>query len=208
MTKRFLWTIVGAVLCAGASTMTAADAPDEWVCNTDTQQGTCDINKPIVVRKSRPRAEDEVRHLVKKARFLIDYKGSGIHYTVRLLSKHWLLGFKGATFEWKPVLDNENNPVLMPDYVCKDLSKSSAKVMKSGKFSETGEFTPPNFSHFTTVDAIPLHPYDDGQGEQKHHWLIFPIGDTVTNENRDYCLMIPPEAADGGSHDGAVHGDS
>lgn len=202
MARRFLWTIVGAALCAGAGTMALADAPDDWVCNLETKaktkQHACDT--AIAVRESRPKTDNEVRHLVREARFRINYDGSSV-YSVKLLSKHWLLGFKDTKLRWHERLDNENNVVLMPDAVCQDLSDNAAKLLTAGKF------TPPDFSYFVTTQGVPIHFKGNGLDVQVHDWLIYPIGDSPNGE-RDYCLMIPPDGADGGSHDGAVHGDS
>jgi hypothetical protein len=200
MTKRHLWTIVGGCLCFAAGLSGCrADAPDDWVCNTVTKKGTCD--KEIVVQGSRPKGDDEVRHLVKQAKFRINYDGST--YKAQLTSKEWLPGFKDVTFEWKEVLDADNKQKLITEAQCKAFENAAGFATLFAR----RVFAAPDYSRFVTKDAVPIHVTDDGQDIQKHDWLIYPIGDTATADKHSYCLMIPSTEASGGSHDGAVHGE-
>lgn len=187
MTKRYLWTIVGAALCVGASPTgaLAANAPQDWVCNKVGNKGECDN---ITLQGSRPKKDDEVRHLVWKATFKLWQDGA--KYFPEFTSREWLVGFTKAELEWK--LNEENGqPVLMKDAACTALEDASARPLA----------TPP-YSHFATKYPIELHLGKEGM----HDWLIYPIGDKFVGQNgHSYCVIVRP--ADGGSHDGAVHGE-
>lgn len=200
MRKRRVWMIVSGCLCFAAGLSGCrADAPDDWVCNTDTKKGTCD--KEIDIQGSRPKGDDEVRHLVKHAKFRINYDGT--QYSVQLTSKEWLLGFKGAILEWKKVPDANGKPKLITEAQCKALENAGGfATLYAGRV-----FTAPDYSRFVTKDAIPIHVTEDGEDVQKHDWIIYPIGDTATQDKHFYCLMIPSAESSGGSHDGAVHGE-
>src|SRR5688572_22531720 len=89
MTKRYLWTIVGAAFGVGASPTGAhaAKAPDDWVCVDKAKNiGECEdiaINAPLPTpTQASPDDSKYVRHLAKNARFSIVPGGTENKYVV------------------------------------------------------------------------------------------------------------------------------
>jgi hypothetical protein len=200
MTKRYLWTIVSAVVCMGASptAVLAAKAPEDFVCNTQTGKGLCADIKTL---GSMPKKEQAVRHIAKDQLFRLYTDGAG-NYSFKVNSSEWLPPFLTATLlTWKSQLKGTMPAEICQAYVdatqLKPLSAAMKAKLKATAFSE--------YSHFAT-DTLPIHLKDKAAGLQLHTFQIFPIEDYVGGKP-GFCLMFESEQAHGASHDGAVHGE-
>jgi hypothetical protein len=219
MTKRYLWTILGAGLCFGASsTITAATAPDDWVCATwkkEEEAGECG---PIKILKSLPDEAERLRHLVKGAKFGINFDGK--HYTLELKTTEWSSNFLGISLDWlagKELVSSATCDEASSDEGLKKLQALTKPAATT--FAKPGALTPakegappkpkalpePQYSHFVST-PFPLHlDYDDVRQPDLHRLYIYPIKDEMGLGKHAYCLSFV--GIDGESHDGAVHGE-
>jgi hypothetical protein len=205
MTNRYLWTIVSAALCVGASPTVAgaATAPDDYVCATWNGTGECD---PITIKASLPDATTELRHLVLGAQFGLNYDGKT--YSLQLLSSEWLPAFLGASLKWvegdelvsAAVCDAKDSQQLPA--ASKSRSRTAAERQQGANADTAGR---PQYSHFETT-PIPIHLDEHDFGVPDLHTLyIYPMKHTGDERTHSYCLTFFRKG--GGSHDGAVHGD-
>ena len=208
MTKRYLWTIVGVCLCAGAtaSGALAAKAPEDWVCMDEANKvGQCTairvaepLPTPDPTDLSDPKGLTKVRHLAKDAKFLIVPGQGANNYRVKLESAEWHAAFLGASLTWD-VGDGE----LLPYDYCKPAKMKELRTKQLQAKAAQKKFDD-DYAHFYS-GPIEIHLDEkDFNKAEEHVWYIYPIAYSQGGKHQ-YCLSFVRGA--GASHDGAVHGD-
>jgi hypothetical protein len=210
MTKRYLWTIVGVSLCAGAAATgaLAATAPGDWVCKDEKNKvGQCEpirVLEPLPIPDPNdpndPNGVTKVRHLARDATFLIVPGEGPNNYLVKLKSEEWHAAFLGASLTWE-VGDGE----LLPYDYCKPdkMEELQAKQLKARAARK--KLDEEDYSYFYS-SSLEIHlDKNDLTKAEKHVWYIYPIAYSQQSGKYQYCLSFL--RLGGASHDGAVHGE-
>lgn len=212
MTKRYLWTIVSAALCLSVNPTgaVAAKAPDDWVCRDRAKNiGECDdirVREPVPTPPSgQPDDVTKVRHLAKHARFSIVPGVGRNKFLVEFKSEEWHAAFLSAS----PLTWEAGDGELLPEDYCKPTKMAELlawQVRAKAARKDKPQANVADYSHFySSPIKVHLDEHDWTKAEE-HVWYIYPVEDTKQDGSHVYCLSFL--RLDGGSHDGAVHGDS
>jgi hypothetical protein len=201
MTTRLLKMVAGASLGAAlAGVLPAAvqanPQPQEWACtSSDAKDDMCKQRK---IKKSLPDTANEARHLVSDAKFRVveeEEEQGAIEYVLSLEDGDWLAGFAAL-----PPLRWVDAAGLLPDGLCK-----SPPLIPAAKPAKPAKAGVSAYAHFVS-ERMPLH-LEKGHYEylDYHSLYIYPIDPATYGDKRAYCMTFAP--IEGGSHNGAVHGD-